>query len=142
MQTEVLLPARAVNQCGLGESLNTLACMCSCLASLQSASLQILNASVIILALHTVARVAQVDMNVSLTAISLLWNAADLLSKLSRAPASPEGPAAASLDAAQFEELLRILFIALQVPSSSPLFFPASCSLPQHQCTHIAHNLA
>lgn len=66
------------------------------------------------LSLATLYAGQQVDMNVSLTAISLLWNAADLLSKLSRAPASPEGPAAASLDAAQFEELLRILFIALQ----------------------------
>ena len=61
----------------------------------------------------------QADMNVSLTAISLLWNAADLLSKLSSAPAAANGgPApAVALDSTQFEELLRVLFVALQVLS-------------------------
>ena len=55
-------------------------------------------------------------MNVSLTAISLLWNAADLLSKLSSAPSASEASMpAAALDGTQFEGLLRVLFVALQV---------------------------
>ncbi|KAK9810126.1 hypothetical protein WJX72_005196 [[Myrmecia] bisecta] len=69
----------------------------------------------------------QADVNVSLTAIGLLWNAADLLGKLhSRAGQSPTPDAEAEpvssngdavqpkLDSAQFEELVRMLFGALQ----------------------------
>ncbi|KAK9834027.1 hypothetical protein WJX81_004391 [Elliptochloris bilobata] len=75
----------------------------------------------------------QVDMNVSLTAIALLWNAADQLAKLAAhgdgggahmggerttvdsAPASkPVHPAAEALSAAHLEALLRQLFSALQ----------------------------
>ncbi|KAK9811035.1 hypothetical protein WJX73_008056 [Symbiochloris irregularis] len=75
----------------------------------------------------------QADMNVSLTAISLLWNAADLLSKLSAAPhrAHSQGGDFSStsttadnsslpLDGQQFEELLRVLFVALQGVSTDP----------------------
>ena len=62
----------------------------------------------------------QADMNVSLTAISLLWNAADLLSKLSSVPPAASatangGAPSMALDAAQFQDLLRVLFVALQV---------------------------
>ena len=63
-------------------------------------------------------------MNVSLTAIALLWNAADQLAKLSshggggggavQAPRDSGGPADA-LSAAHLEALLRQLFSALQV---------------------------
>ena len=68
----------------------------------------------------------------SLTAISLLWNAADLLSRLHARPATPAaaaGRAAANseeagqaLSAEQFEELLRLLLGALQAraPHCSP----------------------
>ena len=77
----------------------------------------------------TLAKLWQADMNVSLTAISLLWNAADLLAKRSvheevqqsgdEAPSAlGNGDAAVAvgtLDSVQFEELLRILFRALQV---------------------------
>ena len=68
------------------------------------------------------------DMNVSLTAIGLLWNASDLISKLhgkiapdaAAANASDSKPVAApafKIDAVQFEELIRQLFGALQVPA-------------------------
>lgn len=74
----------------------------------------------------------QADMNVSLTAIALLWNAADQLAKLAShgsgsgsgdsggAKAAPESApgaeaAAESLSAQHLEALLRQLFSALQV---------------------------
>lgn len=59
----------------------------------------------------------QADMNVSLTAISLLWNAADLLSKLSSSSAASNGGALPPvvLEGAHLEELLRVLFFAMQV---------------------------
>ena len=65
----------------------------------------------------------QMDMNVSLTAIGLLWNASDLISKLhskSTTEAGNDSKAVAAqtfkIDAVQFEELIRQLFGALQVP--------------------------
>lgn len=64
----------------------------------------------------------QADLNVSLTAINLLWNAADLLAKrsvhsLSTATGDPlpNGTSPALLDKDNFEELLRFLFQAIQV---------------------------
>ena len=76
---------------------------------------------VVVSCLPDIPGLAQADMNVSLTAISLLWNAADLLSKLSSAPAAANGGGAplAALNGAQFEELLRVLFVALQVQITS-----------------------
>jgi hypothetical protein len=79
---------------------------------------------------------AQVDVNVSLTAISLLWNAADLLSKMqarghhgsaaaaTRSSGEGGGRAAPGADATalgpeEFEELLRMLLAALQVLPSA-----------------------
>ena len=63
-------------------------------------------------------------MNVGLTAINLLWNAADLLAKRSvHSAPSPEDSQAspALLDRQLFEELLRFLFRAIQVsPSLRP----------------------
>ena len=70
-------------------------------------------------------------MNVSLTAINLLWNTADLLARRSVHSIGPAEGAAPGpvpngnvptelLDTHQFEELLRILFTALQVqPAAS-----------------------
>ena len=71
----------------------------------------------------------QADVNVSLTSISLLWNASDLLGKLytkarssSRAsldaePQLPNGTTSpgAQLDSDQYQELVRLLYGALQV---------------------------
>lgn len=71
----------------------------------------------------------QADVNVSLTSISLLWNASDLLGKLytrtrssSRASLDAEPPTAngntspgAQLDSDQYQELVRLLYGALQV---------------------------
>lgn len=72
----------------------------------------------------------QADVNVSLTSISLLWNASDLLGKLySKAPSSSSrsslelepvpngnsGPPGAQLDSEQYQELVRLLYGALQV---------------------------
>ena len=69
----------------------------------------------------------QLDMNVSLTAVSLLWNASDLISKLHSKtlpdaavsePAdstTPNASATFKIDAVQYEELIRQLFGALQV---------------------------
>lgn len=68
-------------------------------------------------------------MNVSLTSISLLWNASDLLGKLytkarssSRSSLELEpptngntGPPGAQLDSDQYQELVRLLYGALQV---------------------------
>ena len=74
----------------------------------------------------------QADVNVSLTAISLLWNAADLLSKMltPAATASAAGTASSARGAArpdgqalgpeEFEGLLRLLLGALQVPACGP----------------------
>ena len=68
-------------------------------------------------------------MNVSLTSISLLWNASDLLGKLytkacssSRSslelepvPNGNSGSPGAQLDSEQYQELVRLLYGALQV---------------------------
>jgi hypothetical protein len=58
----------------------------------------------------------QADVNVSLTAMGLLWNAADLLSKmqLKRDTDRPSSDTHA-LTNAEVEELLRLLLGALQV---------------------------
>lgn len=77
----------------------------------------------------------QLDMNVSLTAVSLLWNASDLISKLhgktqpdaavTSEPAdsiTPTASATFKIDAVQYEELIRQLFGALQVPLSHLTF--------------------
>lgn len=75
----------------------------------------------------------QADVNVSLTAISLLWNASDLLGKLytkarssSRSSLDAEplsngntGSPAAQLDSEQYQELVRLLYGALQGISST-----------------------
>lgn len=108
----------------------------------------------------------QVDMNVSLTTISLLWNAADLFGKATAAAPSRPGSAgptraaadedsdteveaavalpppaeeeaaspggtkrgqlAAALTAAQSEELLQMIFLALQVHTRVPTLPPAA----------------
>ena len=58
----------------------------------------------------------QADVNVSLTAMGLLWNAADLLSKMQlQSEAASGGSEAPTLSSADFEELLRLLLGALQV---------------------------
>jgi hypothetical protein len=78
-------------------------------------------------------------MNVSLTAIALLWNAADQLAKLSshggcagggapQAPAGSPGPGEA-LSAAHLEALLRQLFSALQVCAPACLLRPLAWPL-------------
>jgi hypothetical protein len=60
----------------------------------------------------------QADVNVSLTAMGLLWNAADLLSKMQlQSEAASGGSEAPVLSSTDFEELLRLLLGALQVPS-------------------------
>ncbi|EIE25629.1 hypothetical protein COCSUDRAFT_83636 [Coccomyxa subellipsoidea C-169] len=57
----------------------------------------------------------QADVNVSLTAMGLLWNAADLLSKMQlQSEAASGGSEAPVLSSADFEELLRLLLGALQ----------------------------
>ena len=53
-------------------------------------------------------------MNVALTAMSLLWNAADLLSKM-HLQAGDAGTSAQEIKPKDFEELLRLLLGALQV---------------------------
>ena len=75
----------------------------------------------------------QMDMNVSLTAVSLLWNASDLISKLhskvaleptgtdSGASTKPATSQAFEIDTVQFEELIRQLFGALQVRFTNDL---------------------
>ena len=78
---------------------------------------------------------AQADVNVSLTAISLLWNAADLVGKGQAGRAAP-GSAAdehaqpADQDASQSEALLRQLLSALQVWLSLARCMP--CLSPFH----------
>ncbi|KAK9868608.1 hypothetical protein WJX84_001848 [Apatococcus fuscideae] len=71
----------------------------------------------------------QMDMNVSLTAVGLLWNASDLISKLhSKLPleavaadsSSPAPSPSFKIDAVQYEELIRQLFGALQGLSTDP----------------------
>lgn len=60
----------------------------------------------------------QADVNVSLTAMGLLWNAADLLSKMQlRRDKDSSGPETQALTNAEVEELLRLLLGALQVRS-------------------------
>lgn len=67
---------------------------------------------------------AQEDVNVSLTAMGLLWNAADLLSKLQLQRQSASGGSEAPvLPSADFEELLRLLLGALQVSTPARLSF-------------------
>lgn len=72
----------------------------------------------------------QADLNVSLTAINLLWNAADLLAKRSvhslrideaegNRDAVPNGIGPGLLDREKFEELLRFLFESIQAGSLS-----------------------
>lgn len=77
----------------------------------------------------------QADVNVSLTSISLLWTASDLLGKLytkarssSRASLDAEPQLAngttspgAQLDSEQYQELVRLLYGALQVCSVNGL---------------------
>lgn len=77
----------------------------------------------------------QADVNVSLTSISLLWNASDLLGKLytkarssSRSsleiepvPNGNSGSPGAQLDSEQYQELVRLLYGALQVSHLLPL---------------------
>ena len=77
----------------------------------------------------------QADVNVSLTSISLLWNASDLLGKLytkarssSRSslelepvPNGNSGSPGAQLDSEQYQELVRLLYGALQVGHLLPL---------------------
>jgi hypothetical protein len=62
--------------------------------------------------------VRQEDLNVTLTAISQLWNAADFLARLPRHSSSTGGTAAGqqngTVDSSQYAELLEILFNALQ----------------------------
>ena len=67
----------------------------------------------------------QADLNVSLTSINLLWNAADLLAKRSvhslnagrKDDSAPlqNGSGPSLLDREKFEELLRFLFESIQV---------------------------
>lgn len=86
----------------------------------------------------------QADMNVSLTAIALLWNAADQLAKLTahssggaggkavlQAPDSAPGAEAAAeaLSAQHLEALLRQLFSALQVRQLCILIQLHPCSM-------------
>ena len=71
----------------------------------------------------------QADLNVSLTAINLLWNAADLLAKRSvhsfrieqadsNGDAALNGSGPGLLNREQFEELLRFLFQSVQASFS------------------------
>ena len=82
-------------------------------------------------------------MNVSLTAIALIWNVADQLAKLtahggvsdSQSPgekpaAQQDAAAPEALSAAHLEALLRQLFSALQVPPAASL-----CSTGAQRCT-------
>ena len=76
-------------------------------------------------------------MNVSLTAISLLWNAADVISKDGTAPAAG-GQSRSSKDqhVIQPEALLRQLMDALQVqPPTKPIGLPPAC---KHRCISIS----
>ncbi len=87
-------------------------------------------------------------MNVSLTAIALLWNAADQLAKLSshggggggapQAPAGSPGPGEA-LSAAHLEALLRQLFSALQVCMPPCLLQPAAGHCVTKELAHMCH---
>jgi hypothetical protein len=60
----------------------------------------------------------QEDLNVTLTAISQLWNAADFLARLPRHDSSTAGAAAGqqhgTVDSSQYAALLEVLFDALQ----------------------------
>jgi len=56
----------------------------------------------------------QADVNVALTAMSLLWNAADLLSKMHQ-QAEDRGNSTQVLSPEDFEGLLRLLLGSLQV---------------------------
>lgn len=71
----------------------------------------------------------QADVNVALTAMSMLWNAADLLSKMHQ-QAEDRGSSTQVLSPEDFDDLLRLLLGALQVHSEpreySPLVLHAS----------------
>ena len=56
----------------------------------------------------------QADVNVALTAMSLLWNAADLLSRMHQ-QAEERGNSTQVLSPEDFEDLLRLLLGSLQV---------------------------
>lgn len=56
----------------------------------------------------------QADVNVALTAMSMLWNAADLLSKMHQ-QAEDRGNSTQVLSPEDFDDLLRLLLGALQV---------------------------
>ncbi len=58
----------------------------------------------------------QADVNVALTAMSMLWNAADLLSKMHQ-QAVDRGNSTQVLSPEDFDDLLRLLLGALQVQS-------------------------
>lgn len=81
----------------------------------------------------------QADVNVSLTAMGLLWNAADLLSKMQlRSEAASGQSDAAVLSSDDFEELLRLLLGALQV--RTPLTVPPSlCTMESIVCFRLQH---
>ena len=71
----------------------------------------------------------QADVNVALTAMSMLWNAADLLSKMHQ-QAEDRGNSTQVLSPEDFDDLLRLLLGALQVQPQpweySPLVLHAS----------------
>lgn len=71
----------------------------------------------------------QADVNVALTAMSMLWNAADLLSKMHQ-QAEDRGNSTQVLSPEDFDDLLRLLLGALQVQpepwENSPLVLHAS----------------
>lgn len=68
---------------------------------------------------------SQEDLNVTLTAISQLWNAADFLARLPRHETSTDGAAAdrqqGAVDSSQYADLLEVLFNALQASVSMPV---------------------
>lgn len=70
----------------------------------------------------------------SLTAMGLLWNAADLLSKMQlQSEAASGGSEAPVLSSADFEELLRLLLGALQVLSCVSLTTTSCCFCSEQQ---------
>lgn len=94
-----------------------------------------------------IAHPLQADVNVSLTSISLLWNASDLLGKLytkarssgsaSSLDLEPDtngntGSPGAQLDSEQYQELVRLLYGALQV---RPAPWKCCCQPPLMCCS-------